>query len=1004
MKKIVSLFMCMVLTFGVFGIGLTQSVTAEAATDVDFEAYMDKQGFPENYKPYLRQLHELYPNWEFKAFDTRMKWSEAVKAERRDHTQQLISNTAQDSFKCKCSSCYKNGKYVIQEPPDFVSASEEAVAYYMNPLNFLNDKYIYQFETTSYDSSQTEAGIETILKGTWMYQSNISYKDASGKTQTIDETYASVILEAAKDSGMSAYYLASKIVQEVGGSKPTAGGVSGTNSKYPGIYNYYSIGANDGATDGLAWASSGLSTSKSTTLYKNVTAGSRDLGMIAAKNSVTIRASASETASAVGTLTDGLYVYLDGETGDWYQVSYTLGGQDYAGYVQKKYVEALTATSASGTVASLPSGTSLTYKGVSGNYYYVSATLSGKTYTGYVVRSAVDASSGRPWYTPERSIYYGAQWIAKSFGKDQFTGYLQKYNVNPDSDTPHSHEYMANVSAAATEAYNIYETYRDGNMISAAKVFFIPVFDGTPDATDGPHSVNETPYSAYGRVQTETVDLNVREGPSTSYDRLTKLKSGTIVKITAKVGNGWYRISFTQNGKDYDGYVSGEYIVIVSMDEVEESDTRAQVMVSAPLKTSASNNSATKVTLSKGDQAYVNGESGSWYKISLMKDGLPYAGYIEKQFVKIISGDAKPIGMVVANTANVLSSASTSSSVKTTLNRNQYAYIDGESGSFYLVSFTKGSSWYYGYMKKDYLRDYDLPRNYTVTKSDRLAQIMVSEIIVRDEANTGSAPVTVVPKNSYLYINEDLNNGWYKVSLTQTANATPYEGYVRKQYVKIYSGDPKPLGVVVANTVNVLSSANTNSSVKTTLNRNQYAYIDGESGNFYTVSFTKGSSWYYGYIKKDYLRDYDLPRDYEVEESERTAQVMVSEVIVRDEANTGSAPVTVIPNGETMYVNEELDGWYKVSLEQTDAKLPYEGYVRKQYVKITSGEPKPLGIIVADTADVLSSESTSASTKTTLNRNQYVYIDGESDSFYLVSFTKGNSWYYGYMLKTDVKL
>ena len=74
MKKIVSLFMCMVLTFGVFGIGLTQSVTAEAATDVDFEAYMDKQGFPENYKPYLRQLHELYPNWEFKAFDTRMKW------------------------------------------------------------------------------------------------------------------------------------------------------------------------------------------------------------------------------------------------------------------------------------------------------------------------------------------------------------------------------------------------------------------------------------------------------------------------------------------------------------------------------------------------------------------------------------------------------------------------------------------------------------------------------------------------------------------------------------------------------------------------------------------------------------------------------------------------------------------------------------------------------------------------------------------------------------------
>ncbi len=508
----------------------------------------------------------------------------------------------------------------------------------------------------------------------------------------------------------------------------------------------------------------------------------------------------------------------------------------------------------------------------------------------------------------------------------------------------------------------------------------------------------ETPVKETGEVTTDT--LNVRSGPSTNHSIVTTISRGTKVSIHS-ITNGWYNVTFSKGDVNYNGYVSGDYIKIVDTGyEVEESDTRAQVMVtSAPIKSSATNGSAIVINLSRSDQMYVNGESGSWYKISLMKDGLPYAGYIEKQFVKIISGDAKPIGMVVANTANVLSSASTSSSVKTTLNRNQYAYIDGESDSFYLVSFIKGSSWYYGYMKKDYLRDYDLPRNYTVTKSDRLAQIMVSEIIVRDEANTGSAPVTVVPKNSYLYINEDLNNGWYKVSLTQTANATPYEGYVRKQYVKIYSGDPKPLGVVVANTVNVLSSANTNSSVKTTLNRNQYAYIDGESGNFYTVSFTKGSSWYYGYIKKDYLRDYDLPRDYEVEESERTAQVMVSEVIVRDEANTGSAPVTVIPNGETMYVNEELDGWYKVSLEQTDAKLVYEGYVRKQYVKITSGEPKPLGIIVADTADVLSSESTSASTKTTLNRNQYAYIDGESDSFYLVSFTKGNSWYYGYIQK-----
>ena len=179
--------------------------------------------------------------------------------------------------------------------------------------------------------------------------------------------------------------------------------------------------------------------------------------------------------------------------------------------------------------------------------------------------------------------------------------------------------------------------------------------------------------------------------------------------------------------------------------------------------------------------------------------------------VAFAAKEVKPLGIVVANKANVLSSASASSSVVTTLNRNQYAYIDGESGSFYKVSFTKGSAdnWYYGYIKKDYLRSNDLPRDYTVTKSSDLAQIMVGEIIVRDTASASSAPVTVVPKGGYLYVNEVLG-GWYKVSLTQTADAIEYEGYVRAQYVKIISDDPlvqKKLGIVVANQVNVLSSA-----------------------------------------------------------------------------------------------------------------------------------------------------------------------------------------------------
>lgn len=43
----------------------SQEVFAASSSDSAFESYMNSQGFPESYKPYLRTLHEQYPNWVF---------------------------------------------------------------------------------------------------------------------------------------------------------------------------------------------------------------------------------------------------------------------------------------------------------------------------------------------------------------------------------------------------------------------------------------------------------------------------------------------------------------------------------------------------------------------------------------------------------------------------------------------------------------------------------------------------------------------------------------------------------------------------------------------------------------------------------------------------------------------------------------------------------------------------------------------------------------------------
>ncbi len=398
----------------------------------DYEANLAKAGFTPSYISALSKLHDKYPNWNFVPLITNLSLDEAVSNERKKHSQQLIQKTdsnESNGYLCRCSDCYVNGSYVIREGKTWVSASETAVEYYMNPLNFLDEKYIFQFESTSYESGQSTEGIETIIKNTWMYNSYIYYKDSNGNTQKYESQaypngvkYSQAILDAAKYSGLSAYYLASKIVQEVGGSSPTAAGASGTNSSYPGIYNYYNIGANTGAQDGLKWASSGAD------------------GFATNTSNVRLRSQPNTSSKILATLPTNTSATL---------ISTTEKQSD--GYV----------------------------------WYYVNVNYNGQTLTGYIRSDLLGEQYGRPWTNPYRSIYNGAKYISNNFTSTQNTGYLQKFNVNPASSNRYGHEYMANVQAAASEASNTYKAYSSANLLSAAKTFYIPVYSGLDSEIGG---------------------------------------------------------------------------------------------------------------------------------------------------------------------------------------------------------------------------------------------------------------------------------------------------------------------------------------------------------------------------------------------------------------------------------------------------------------------------------------------------------------------------------------
>ena len=207
----------------------------EYETDAKFEAYLDAQGFPESYKPYLRTLHAKYPNWNFRAARTGLSWNDVLEREGK-LGKSLVSSSAPSSWKSQAAGAYdpQTGKYTSFDSGGWAAASEKIIAYYLDPRNFINQIGIFQFLTHTYDAeTQTSAGLAAVVSGTFL--------DAAFP-ETGFATYADALMEAGRTATVNPYVLASMILVEQGTSG-TGKCISGTVSGYEGYYNYYNIGA-----------------------------------------------------------------------------------------------------------------------------------------------------------------------------------------------------------------------------------------------------------------------------------------------------------------------------------------------------------------------------------------------------------------------------------------------------------------------------------------------------------------------------------------------------------------------------------------------------------------------------------------------------------------------------------------------------------------------------------------------------------------------------------------
>lgn len=208
------------------------------------------KNFPSGYHEKLISLASAHPNWTFVAFNTGLEWYDVVMAESEGN-RSLVYRTVVDSWKSKDPGDYDvaTGQYIPKSGSNWFRASQTAVSFCLNPLNYLDEMHVFAFEQLTYNQNvHNRDGVNAVIRNSWMYDRAL--EDGSGGY------YCDVFMQVGQQTGVSPYHLASRVLQEQG-TQGSAQLISG----YGGVYNYFNVQANGSTAEeilanGTAYAQS----------------------------------------------------------------------------------------------------------------------------------------------------------------------------------------------------------------------------------------------------------------------------------------------------------------------------------------------------------------------------------------------------------------------------------------------------------------------------------------------------------------------------------------------------------------------------------------------------------------------------------------------------------------------------------------------------------------------------------------------------------------------------
>lgn len=559
-------------------------------TDSDFEAKLSAEGFPESYKNGLRQLHAQYPNWVFKAKKTGLDWNTVIENEAL-LGRNLVSSGSISSWKSVESGAYNwdNSTWTGFDGSNWVAASEDIIRYYMDPRNFLDDTYVFQFLSHEYNSStQTRDGLAKMVEGSFLSGTTDSTGTGSstGSTGASGPSGSSGSSGGVSKDGPGRSQGKDQDVNHgpgVSGSSRNSGSPAGSTGEVsleaphasvtPRNHNLVMTGIgvgeapgsssqNTGAPSGSSGSNAPSSSGSPNTGGPGVSSGSGgsdsnvSVGQAPESGGQASGTGSSQTSGPSGSSSSQNAGPSSGPSSSG---SSSGTPSSNTGSGSKLYVDIIMdAAAQSGVSPYVLAAMILQEQGTNGGSPLISGNYSG--YPGYYNFFNVEAyqsgsmsaiqtglryasqsgSYGRPWDTVEKSIIGGAQNYGDNYVKaGQNTFYLKKFNVQ--GSNLYKHQYMTNIQGAASEAERLSKAY--SSVKDSALEFQIPVYNNMLETACAAPVGDGSPNNKLSSLSAEDYSLTPSFGKDTESYNLIVNTSVSSIQVNAAAADSKASVS-----------------------------------------------------------------------------------------------------------------------------------------------------------------------------------------------------------------------------------------------------------------------------------------------------------------------------------------------------------------------------------------------------------------------------------------------------------------------------